>query len=75
MEAIGRLAGGIAHDFKNLLTVILGNSRLAADSLSNDHEASAYLHAVESAEKGRRPSLTSCSPSAGARFCSLRFSM
>lgn len=49
MEAVGRLAGGIAHDFNNLLTVILGNSRLAAESLSAGHEALAYVQQAESA--------------------------
>lgn len=30
LEAVGRLAAGIAHDFKNLLTVVLGNADLIA---------------------------------------------
>ncbi|MFH0880514.1 MAG: PAS domain S-box protein, partial [Lentisphaerota bacterium] len=49
MEAIGRLAGGISHDFNNLLTTILGYTRLVMDQLGPRHPQRSDMDQIERA--------------------------
>jgi PAS domain S-box-containing protein len=47
MEAIGTLAGGIAHDYNNLLMGILGNTSLMSFDLRSDHPHYERLKNIE----------------------------
>ena len=51
MESIGNLAGGVAHDYNNMLGVIIGNAELALEMLENGDSPNAELDEILNAAK------------------------
>jgi two-component system cell cycle sensor histidine kinase/response regulator CckA len=58
LESLGRLAGGVAHDFNNMLTAIRGFAELAEEELPPDSPAQQPLQNIRAAAE-RAADLTS----------------
>ena len=46
LEALGTLAGGVAHDFNNIMAAILGNARLALEDVQSNDPAAISLQEI-----------------------------
>lgn len=51
MEAVGTLAGGVAHDFNNMLSAVMSYTELAQLKLPKSESATSYLDEVQKAAK------------------------
>ncbi len=49
MESVGRLAGGVAHDFNNMLSIILGNIEIIIEDLDSANPLISNLEEVQKA--------------------------
>lgn len=52
IEALGRLVGGVAHDFNNMLAVIMGNLDMLRDEIRNARAFRLLEDAIRASERG-----------------------
>ena len=52
MEAIGQLTGGLAHDFNNMLTVVMGNLQGLVEALGDHPAVAEYVEPALAATEG-----------------------
>jgi PAS domain S-box-containing protein len=57
MEAIGQLAGGVAHDFNNILTAVIGYGNLLQAKMAQDDPLRTYVEQIL-ASSGKAVNLT-----------------
>jgi PAS domain S-box-containing protein len=57
MESIGRLAGGVAHDSNNMLSIILGNTEMILEDIDSSNPAISNLIEIKKAAQ-RSTSIT-----------------
>ncbi|MGM0417853.1 MAG: PAS domain S-box protein [Thermodesulfobacteriota bacterium] len=51
IESIGRLAGGVAHDFNNMLSIIIGNTEMVYETMEDENPYKNHLIEIKKASK------------------------
>ena len=72
MEAVGKLAGGVAHDFNNVLTAIIGFSDLLLQTHRQTDPSYRDIMNIKSSANRAAASCASCWPSRAGRRCRRR---